>query len=180
MAVTSIWRIKGYVGKVILYAMNPEKTIQSEVIEIKTKEVVRTVKEHAESAVKNKAAEVGIRTKDEAVRKVQEQFTPENRRQNTQQSPENYATDKTESTAKSVSESTAAGAQQAVKKSAQKIKEKRAKKKTSRAGIRFQSQFPNGTPLTRVRKLSPCAKENCIRHRFVCGFPTVARTVRLC
>lgn len=33
MAVTSIWRIKGYVGKVILYAMNPEKTIQSEVIE---------------------------------------------------------------------------------------------------------------------------------------------------
>lgn len=97
--------------------------------QIKTKEVVRTVKEHADSAVKNKAAEVGIRTKDEAVRKVQEQFTPENRRQNTQQSPENYATDKTESTAKSVSESTAAGAQQAVKKSAQKIKEKRAKKK---------------------------------------------------
>lgn len=33
MAVTSIWRIKGYIGKVILYAMNPDKTVQSEVIE---------------------------------------------------------------------------------------------------------------------------------------------------
>lgn len=99
--------------------------------QIKTKEVVRTVKEHADSAVKNKAAEVGIRTKDKAVRKVQEQFTPENRRQNTQQSPENYATDKTENAAKTVSETTVSKTQRAVKKSAKKIKEKRAEKKAA-------------------------------------------------
>lgn len=26
MAVTSLWRVKGYIGKVVLYAINPEKT----------------------------------------------------------------------------------------------------------------------------------------------------------
>ena len=26
MAVTSLWRVKGYIGKVVMYAMNPEKT----------------------------------------------------------------------------------------------------------------------------------------------------------
>ena len=98
--------------------------------EIKTKEVVRTVKEHADSAVKNKITEVGIRTKDEAVRKVQEQFTPENRRQNTQ-SPETYATDKTEEAAKNVSETVVNRTEQTIKKTSQKIKEKRAEKKLS-------------------------------------------------
>lgn len=28
MAVTSLWRVKGYIGKVVLYAMNPEKTTE--------------------------------------------------------------------------------------------------------------------------------------------------------
>lgn len=36
MAVTSIWRIKGYIGKVILYAENPDKTVMSEVIKTNT------------------------------------------------------------------------------------------------------------------------------------------------
>ena len=29
MAVTSLWRVKGYVGKVVMYAMNPEKTTET-------------------------------------------------------------------------------------------------------------------------------------------------------
>ena len=29
MAVTSLWRCKGYIGKVVMYAMNPEKTTES-------------------------------------------------------------------------------------------------------------------------------------------------------
>ena len=33
MAVTSLWRVKGYVGKVILYAMNESKTTEKETIE---------------------------------------------------------------------------------------------------------------------------------------------------
>ena len=33
MAVTSLWRVKGYVGKVILYAMNKEKTTEKEIVE---------------------------------------------------------------------------------------------------------------------------------------------------
>ena len=28
MAVTSLWRVKGYIGKVVMYAMNPEKTTE--------------------------------------------------------------------------------------------------------------------------------------------------------
>lgn len=109
--------------------------------EIKTKEVVRTVKEHADSAVKNKITEVGIRTKDEAVRKVQEQFTPENRRQNTQ-SPETYATDKTEEAAKNVSETVANRTEQTIKKTSQKIKEKRAEKKLSDESMEQVSDEP--------------------------------------
>ncbi len=30
MAVTSLWRVKGYIGKVVLYTMNPEKTTTTE------------------------------------------------------------------------------------------------------------------------------------------------------
>lgn len=33
MAVTSLWRVKGYIGKVVLYAMNPEKTTATEVFD---------------------------------------------------------------------------------------------------------------------------------------------------
>lgn len=33
MAVTSLWRVKGYVGKVILYAMNEKKTTEQEIVE---------------------------------------------------------------------------------------------------------------------------------------------------
>ena len=32
MAVTSLWRVKGYIGKVILYAMNKDKTTEKEII----------------------------------------------------------------------------------------------------------------------------------------------------
>ena len=32
MAVTSLWRVKGYIGKVLLYAENPDKTTSPETI----------------------------------------------------------------------------------------------------------------------------------------------------
>lgn len=34
MAVTALWRIKGYIGKVLIYAENPEKTLKPETISI--------------------------------------------------------------------------------------------------------------------------------------------------
>ena len=34
MAVTSLWRVKGYIGKVLLYAENPDKTTNPEVIKV--------------------------------------------------------------------------------------------------------------------------------------------------
>ena len=33
MAVTSLWRVKGYIGKVILYTMNGRKTMENEIVE---------------------------------------------------------------------------------------------------------------------------------------------------
>ena len=32
MAVTSLWRVRGYIGKVLLYAENPDKTSNPETI----------------------------------------------------------------------------------------------------------------------------------------------------
>ncbi len=34
MATTSIWRVKGYIGKVLMYAQNPDKTIDPEIINV--------------------------------------------------------------------------------------------------------------------------------------------------
>lgn len=34
MAVTSLWRVKGYIGKVLLYAENPDKTTNPEMIPV--------------------------------------------------------------------------------------------------------------------------------------------------
>ena len=96
--------------------------------ENKTKELVRSVKEHAGSAAKDKITEVGIRTKDKIQDKVQEQFTPQNRRQNTQ-SPENYAVDEVTEKAKTATEVTGEKAERVVNKSVKKIREKRAEKK---------------------------------------------------
>ena len=33
MAVTSLWRVKGYIGRLILYATNPDKTVEKKIIE---------------------------------------------------------------------------------------------------------------------------------------------------
>ncbi len=96
--------------------------------EIKTKELIRSVKEHAGTAAKDKITEVGIRTKDKIQDKVQEQFTPENRRQNTQ-SPENYAVDEVTEKAKTATEVAGEKAERVVNKSVKKIREKRAEKK---------------------------------------------------
>ena len=39
MAVTSIWRIKGAVGKVILYVENEDKTLSKEIIKADQKQL---------------------------------------------------------------------------------------------------------------------------------------------
>lgn len=33
MAVTSLWRVKGYIGRLILYATNPDKTVEKKQVE---------------------------------------------------------------------------------------------------------------------------------------------------
>ena len=67
MAVTSLWRIKGYIGKVILYAENPDKTISIETIltqsdETDPSEVLKDVLEYAEreSATEGKRLVSGV------------------------------------------------------------------------------------------------------------------------
>ena len=44
MAVTALWRVKGYIGKVLLYAENPEKTSNPEIIQV-PKELNRDILE---------------------------------------------------------------------------------------------------------------------------------------
>ena len=44
MAVTVLWRVKGYIGKVLLYAENPEKTSNPEIIQV-PKELNRDILE---------------------------------------------------------------------------------------------------------------------------------------
>ncbi len=96
--------------------------------DIKTKDVVRSVKEHTGSAAKDKITEAGIRTKDKIVGQFEEQANPEINRQNTQK-PENYATDEVTEKAKTAAEITGEKAERVVKKSVKTIRDKRAEKK---------------------------------------------------
>ena len=34
MATTSLWRVRGYIGKVLLYTQNPDKTTQAEPLDV--------------------------------------------------------------------------------------------------------------------------------------------------
>lgn len=94
----------------------------------KTKEVVRTIKEHTVSAAKDKAAAVGLKTKDNVKNKVEEQFSPQKGRKQ-EQSPESYASDQVTDTAERTAEEAAVLGKRAVKTTVRKIKEKRDQRK---------------------------------------------------
>lgn len=98
----------------------------------KTKQVVRTVKEHAAESVKDKAAQVGVRTKDALREKTEEQFIPQNDKKK-EQSAESSAADDVTEAGEDAAEQTIVLGQTAVRKTGKKIREKRAEKKDGKA-----------------------------------------------
>ena len=96
----------------------------------KTKEVVRTIKEHTEGVVKNKAVQIGVKTKDTVKGKVEEVFSPQQNRKQ-EQSPESYASDQVTETSERAAENAGIVGRRAVKNTVKKVKEKRAERKNT-------------------------------------------------
>lgn len=115
----------------------------------KTKEVVRTIKEHTASAVKDKAAAVGVKTKDTVKSKVEEQFSPQQGRKQ-EQSPESYASDQVTETGERAVEDVAVVGKKAVKSTVRKVKDKLKEKRTEEQRAEEmpgaeRSETPNST-----------------------------------
>lgn len=99
----------------------------------KTKEVVRTVKEHGASPVKDKMTAAGVKAKDRVLaatkEKVDEQIRPEKKKRDNGQSPESYATDQVEEKAEQTAEGAAAVTTTAVKTGVKAVKKRVRQKK---------------------------------------------------
>ena len=95
----------------------------------KTKEVIRTVKEHTAGEVKDKVAQVGFKTKETVKDKTEEQFVPsQNRKQ--EQSAESHASDKVTETAEHAADDVKYTAGKVVTSTAKQIKKKYVQKKS--------------------------------------------------
>lgn len=94
----------------------------------KTKEVVRTIKEHTASAAKDKAIQIGVRTKDAVKTKTEEQFSQQQNRKQ-EQSAESYASDQVTEVGQKATEDAVIIEKSAAKTTVRKIKEKRAEAK---------------------------------------------------
>ena len=96
----------------------------------KTKEVVRTVKEHAAGAVKDKVSQVGVKTKEAVTNKVEEQLKPQQGKKG-EQSPESYASDQVTETGERLTDDAVYVGDRAVKGTVRHIKKKRSEKKAA-------------------------------------------------
>lgn len=96
----------------------------------KTKEVVRTVKEHAAGAVKDKVSQVGVKTKEAVTSKAEEQLNPQQGKKG-EQSPESYASDQVTETGERLADDAVYIGDRAVKGTVRQIKKKRSEKKTA-------------------------------------------------
>ena len=97
----------------------------------KTKEVVRTVKEHAVGAVKDKVSQVGVKTKEAVTNKAEEQLKPQQGKKG-EQSPESYASDQVTETGERLADDAVYVGDRAVKGTVRHIKKKRNEKKDAR------------------------------------------------
>ncbi len=93
-----------------------------------TKQVVRTVREHVANAAKDKAAQVGVKTKETLKSKAEEQLFPEQDKKK-EQSAESYASDQVTEEAEKVADGAVVIGGNAAKATVRKIKEKHSEKK---------------------------------------------------
>lgn len=108
----------------------------------KTREVVRTIKEHTVIAAKDKAVQVGVKTKETVKEKTEEQFSPQQGRKQ-EQSPESYASDQVAEKSETVASEAAVVGEKAVKTTINKIREKRKEKKQAEEQTEDFSESPD-------------------------------------
>ena len=111
----------------------------------KTKEVVRTVKEHAAGAVKDKVSQVGVKTKEAITNKVEEQLNPQQGKKG-EQSPESYASDQVTETGEHLADDAVYGGVRAVKGTVRHIKKKRNEKKAAEQGAEVPQETEPDSP----------------------------------
>jgi len=111
----------------------------------KTKEVVRTVKEHAAGTVKDKATQVGVKTKEAVTGKVEEQLNPQQGKKG-DQSPENYASDQVTETGERLADDTVYIGDRAIKGTVRHIKKIRNEKKEAKQEVAALEQTEPDSP----------------------------------
>lgn len=112
----------------------------------KTKQVVRTVREHTVTMTKDKATQVGVRTKETVKGKVEDQFFPQQDKKK-EQSPESYASDQVAEGLERVADETAVLGGKAAKATAKKVKEMRADKKEAKQQAKEDQAEPSEEPI---------------------------------
>ena len=142
----------------------------------KAKEVVHSLKEHTESAVKDKVQQAGIKSKDRVLEQVKEETTnptPAASRRTDSQSAESYATDRVEDSAQNMAENTVYTGVHAVKYGVQKAREHHAEQQNvptdgkppghTEGTIRTQSAKPEANEVASSQKIkqkeAPTVKE---------------------
>lgn len=100
----------------------------------KAREVLHDVKEHTTGTVKDKVSQVGVRTKDKVLDKVEDSFSRTRNGNNGSEnsSPENYATDKVTETSRNVAETVADKSVRAIRKGGKKAREKISERKAAK------------------------------------------------
>ena len=111
----------------------------------KTKEVVRTVREHAAGAVKDKATQVGVKTKEAVTGKVEEQLNLQQGKKG-DQSPESYASDQVTETGERLTDDAVYVGDRAVKGTVRHIKKKRNEKKEAKQETEAPEQTEPDSP----------------------------------
>lgn len=111
----------------------------------KTKQVVRTVREHTVTMTKDKATQVGVRTKETVKGKVEDQFFPQQDKKK-EQSPESYASDQVTEEMEKAADETAVLGGKAAKATVKKVKEKRAEKKEAKQQAKEDQAEPYEMP----------------------------------
>ena len=111
----------------------------------KTKQVVRTVREHTVTMTKDKATQVGVRTKETVKGKVEDLFSPQQDKKK-EQSPESYASDQVTEEMEKAADETAVLGGKAAKATVKKVKEKRAEKKEAKRQVKEDQVEPSEMP----------------------------------
>ena len=109
-----------------------------------TKQVVRTVREHVTSAAKDKAAQLGVKTKETVKSKAEKQLFPEQDKKK-EQSAESYASDQITEEAERAADGAVVIGGKAAKATVRKIKEKRSEKKKRSSKQRILAHQRNPT-----------------------------------